>query len=100
MTLSQRLSESVHVQAVALALSCLSYDFIGTCLDESSEDLGTIQVQYVQGVSQGHRRDRLDCMRPVASDLTAVANGANVESEGSFNSIFGFPQTCSWRHWP
>lgn len=37
---------SLHndLQAVALALSCLSYDFIGTCLDESSEDLGTIQV--------------------------------------------------------
>ena len=34
-----------RVQAVAVALQCLSYDFVGTCLDESSEDLGTIQVQ-------------------------------------------------------
>ena len=33
------------LQAVAVALQCLSYDFVGTCLDESSEDLGTIQVQ-------------------------------------------------------
>ena len=32
------------MQAVALALQCLSFDFVGTCLDESSEDLGTIQV--------------------------------------------------------
>ena len=31
-------------QAVQLALQCLSFDFVGTCLDESSEDLGTIQV--------------------------------------------------------
>ncbi len=33
------------MQAVAVALQCLSYDFVGTCLDESSEDLGTIQVR-------------------------------------------------------
>ena len=32
------------LQAVHLALQCLSFDFVGTCLDESSEDLGTIQV--------------------------------------------------------
>lgn len=31
-------------QAVNLALATLSFDFVGTCLDESSEDLGTIQV--------------------------------------------------------
>ncbi len=34
----------VCVQAVSLALQCLSFDFVGTCLDESAEDLGTIQV--------------------------------------------------------
>ena len=27
-----------------LVLACLSFDFVGTCLDESAEDLGTIQV--------------------------------------------------------
>ena len=32
------------LQAVSLALAALSFDFVGTCLDESSEDLGTIQV--------------------------------------------------------
>ncbi|KAL3148536.1 hypothetical protein ABBQ38_013973 [Trebouxia sp. C0009 RCD-2024] len=31
-------------QAIALALACLSYDFVGTSNDDSSEDLGTIQV--------------------------------------------------------
>lgn len=31
-------------QAGNLALATLSFDFVGTCLDESSEDLGTIQV--------------------------------------------------------
>ena len=31
-------------QAMSLALQCLSFDFVGTCLDESAEDLGTIQV--------------------------------------------------------
>lgn len=32
------------VQAVGLVLACLSYDFVGTSSDDSSEDLGTIQV--------------------------------------------------------
>lgn len=32
------------IQAIALALACLSYDFVGTSNDDSSEDLGTIQV--------------------------------------------------------
>lgn len=31
-------------QASSLALACLSFDFVGTCVDESSEDLGTIQI--------------------------------------------------------
>lgn len=31
-------------QAVSLVLACLSYDFVGTSSDDSSEDLGTIQV--------------------------------------------------------
>lgn len=31
-------------QAMSLALRCLSYDFVGTSLDDSLEDLGTIQV--------------------------------------------------------
>lgn len=30
--------------SLGLALACLSYDFIGTTLDEASEELGTIQV--------------------------------------------------------
>ncbi|KAL4457497.1 hypothetical protein ABPG75_012362 [Micractinium tetrahymenae] len=36
--------DKLKEQAVQLALQCLSFDFVGTCLDESSEDLGTIQV--------------------------------------------------------
>ena len=32
------------MQGIGLALQCLSFDFVGTCLDESSEDLGTIQA--------------------------------------------------------
>ena len=31
-------------EALTLVLNCLSYDFIGTTLDEASEDLGTIQL--------------------------------------------------------
>ena len=31
-------------QAASLVLVCLSYDFVGTSLDESTEDIGTIQV--------------------------------------------------------
>lgn len=34
----------LFVQGVSLALACLSYDFVGTCLDETSEDMGHIQV--------------------------------------------------------
>lgn len=36
--------EKLGEAAVQLALQCLSFDFVGTCLDESSEDLGTIQI--------------------------------------------------------
>lgn len=32
------------LQGLTLALSCLSYDFVGTCADDSSEDMTTIQV--------------------------------------------------------
>jgi len=30
--------------AISLSLKCLSYDFVGTSLDESSEEFGTVQV--------------------------------------------------------
>jgi hypothetical protein len=32
------------LQGLTLALSCLSFDFVGTCLDDSAEDMSTIQV--------------------------------------------------------
>ena len=35
---------TMFLQALSLALQCLSFDFVGTCLDDSSEDFGTIQV--------------------------------------------------------
>ena len=31
-------------QCLKLALACLSYDFFGTCSDETTEDVGTVQV--------------------------------------------------------
>ncbi len=31
-------------QAMSLALACLSFDFVGTCIDDSTEDVGTIQI--------------------------------------------------------
>ena len=34
----------IREQSLHLALVCLGYDFIGTTLDEASEELGTIQV--------------------------------------------------------
>ena len=36
--------ESLREQAMSVALCCLSFDFVGTCVDESAEDLGTIQI--------------------------------------------------------
>eukprot|EP00897_Mesotaenium_endlicherianum_P004381 jgi/Mesen1/3971/ME000210S03214 len=41
---SARADDKLREQAIALALKCLSFDFVGTSLDESSEDLGTIQI--------------------------------------------------------
>jgi hypothetical protein len=37
-------ADKLREQALQLALNCLSFDFVGTCLDESGEDLATIQV--------------------------------------------------------
>jgi len=36
--------EEIMEQVLSLALKCLSFDFVGTSLDESTEDLGTIQI--------------------------------------------------------
>lgn len=33
------------LQGLNLALQCLSFDFVGTCLDDSSEELCTIQAR-------------------------------------------------------
>jgi exportin-7 len=30
--------------ALSLSLKCLSFDFVGTSIDESSEEFGTVQV--------------------------------------------------------
>ena len=38
------LLERCMEQAMALSLACLSFDFVGTCIDDSTEDLGTIQI--------------------------------------------------------
>lgn len=35
-------------QGLQLALACLNFDFVGTCLDDSTEDLTTIQVKQLQ----------------------------------------------------
>lgn len=32
--------------ALSLALKCLSFDFVGTTVDESSEEFGAVQVRY------------------------------------------------------
>jgi hypothetical protein len=49
------LDASCASQAISLALAALSFDFVGTCLDESSEDLGTIQVLLMSNIGQGLR---------------------------------------------
>ncbi|KAJ7517501.1 hypothetical protein O6H91_21G026900 [Diphasiastrum complanatum] len=36
--------ERLREQAISLALKCLSFDFVGSSMDESSEDVGTIQI--------------------------------------------------------
>ena len=41
--------ERVREKSLQLVFACLSYDFIGTTLDEASEDVGTIQVDAIVG---------------------------------------------------
>lgn len=42
--LENRADDKLKEQGLNLALSCLSFDFVGTCLDDSAEDMSTIQV--------------------------------------------------------
>jgi exportin-7 len=32
--------------ALSLALRCVSFDFVGTSIDESTEEFGTVQVEH------------------------------------------------------
>ncbi|XP_020249688.1 LOW QUALITY PROTEIN: exportin-7 [Asparagus officinalis] len=41
---NMQVSSVLKQLAVSLSLRCLSYDFIGTSLDESSEEFGTVQI--------------------------------------------------------
>ncbi len=36
--------EKMREQCLKLTLACLSYDFFGTSSDETTEDVGTVQV--------------------------------------------------------
>ncbi|KAF8061166.1 XPO7 [Scenedesmus sp. PABB004] len=42
--LDGKADDKLKEQGLGLALSCLSFDFVGTCLDDSAEDMSTIQV--------------------------------------------------------
>uniref|UniRef100_A0A383V5G5 Exportin-7/Ran-binding protein 17 TPR repeats domain-containing protein n=1 Tax=Tetradesmus obliquus TaxID=3088 RepID=A0A383V5G5_TETOB len=42
--LDNRAEPRLKEQGLTLALACLSFDFVGTCLDDSAEDMSTIQV--------------------------------------------------------
>lgn len=42
--LSYAVGKKLQEQALSLSLKCLSFDFVGTSLDESSEEFGTVQV--------------------------------------------------------
>ncbi len=44
-TLEPQQDVRLREQCLKLALGCLSYDFIGTSVDESTEDVGTVQVR-------------------------------------------------------
>lgn len=72
------------LQAVQLALQCLSFDFVGTCLDESSEDLGTIQVPSGGWAVQAHVPAAVQAHVPscAAATAAAAATGAGVVAQG------------------
>jgi hypothetical protein len=38
--------EKLREQCLKLCLACLSYDFFGTSSDETTEDVGTVQVSF------------------------------------------------------
>lgn len=40
--------------ALSLSLKCLSFDFVGTSIDESSEEFGTVQVQMLYYITSVH----------------------------------------------
>ena len=64
---------AMYLQAVGLSLACLSFDFFGTCMDDSSEDLSTIQVHPAEGFQSG--TPFASCMSPAGkltnNELTA-----------------------------
>ncbi len=52
-------------QGLSLALSCLSFDFVGTCLDDSAEDVSTIQARSAAGAGGVSTACMHACMRHV-----------------------------------
>jgi hypothetical protein len=42
--LQQGAGQQMQSEALALAQCCLNFDFVGTCLDDTTEDVTTIQV--------------------------------------------------------
>lgn len=51
--------------ALSLSLKCLSFDFVGTSIDESSEEFGTVQVLLVLDQLQ---TNLIKCARTVRND--------------------------------
>lgn len=81
-----------NTQAVQLALQCLSFDFVGTCLDESSEDLGTIQVPSgaLWGAGPGGGVPCLACMHVAGlfGDLRAACAAVVAKCLPHLRSLF------------
>lgn len=49
--MSSAVVDRLQELALSLSLKCLSFDFVGTSIDESSEEFGTVQVFTTFGYS-------------------------------------------------
>lgn len=77
-------------QATSLVLVSLSYDFVGTSLDESTEDIGTIQagIRGRKELKTRHYELAVDCNPRVALENTSQAIRSIDEPIRDFYRIF------------
>ena len=84
----------LFMQALQLALACLQFDFVGTCVDEASEELGTIQVEcLVFGAASGLRCvSYLSCTKTCVTYLCRLLKALAAEEIYSSTQLLSLTQ--------